>query len=120
MRFEIDRRTLLATLPAVLWSGNSFAEGYPSRLVQLIVPGLAGGGIDIVARLIQPGLAHDLGQTVIVDDRPGGNATVGAAVVAHAPPDGYTILTSTSGPIINALGKHSPMNRKKICCRFPV
>jgi tripartite-type tricarboxylate transporter receptor subunit TctC len=67
------------------------------------VPGLAGGGIDIVARVIEPVLSRNLAQTVIVDDRPGGNATVGAGVVAHAPPDGYTILTSTSGPIINAL-----------------
>ena len=69
-----------------------------------MVPGLAGGGIDIVARLIEPGLSRDLGQKVIVDDRPGGNATLGTGVVAHAAPDGYTILISTSGPVINALG----------------
>lgn len=105
MQFAIDRRTLLATVAAAIWNGASFAEGYPSRLVKLVVPGLAGGGVDIVARLIEPGLSKDLAQTVIVDDRPGGNATVGAAVVAHAPPDGYTVLISTSGPIINALGE---------------
>jgi len=104
MQFDMGRRILLAGLTAAFWRGTSFAERYPSRLVKLVVPGLPGGGIDIVARLIGPGLSRDLAQTVIVDDRPGGNATVGAAVVAHAPPDGYTVLISTSGPIINALG----------------
>jgi tripartite-type tricarboxylate transporter receptor subunit TctC len=80
------------------------ADEFPSRVIKLVVPGLAGGGIDIVARLIEPAMSNNLGQRVIVDDRAGGNATVGAAWVAHAAPDGYTLLISTSGPIINALG----------------
>lgn len=108
----VDRRMLLVGLSAFC-SVASFAEEYPSRLVKLVVPGLAGGGIDIVARLVEPGLSHDLAETVIVDDRPGGNATVGAAVVAHALPDGYTVLISTSGPIVNALGENLTYDPEK-------
>jgi tripartite-type tricarboxylate transporter receptor subunit TctC len=89
----------------ILGAANLAAsEDYPARFIKLIVPGLAGGGVDIVARLIEPGMTQNFGQKVVIDDRAGGNATLGAALVAHADPDGYAILISTSGPIINALG----------------
>ena len=100
----VVRLLMLAGFLAIPATSPHAGEEFPSHVVKLIVPGLAGGGIDIVARLVEPAVSRNLGQRMIVDDRPGGNATVGAALVAHAAPDGYTILISTSGPIINALG----------------
>jgi len=83
--------------------GFASCEESPSRIVKLVVGAPAGGGIDIVARLIEPVMSQSLGQKIIVDNRPGANQSIGAGFVAHSPPDGYTMLISTSGPVTNAL-----------------
>ena len=88
--------------------GFASCEEFPSRLIKLVVGAPAGGGIDIVARLIEPVMSQDLGQKIIVDNRPGANQSLGAGFVAHAPADGYTMLISTSGPVTNALGAQVP------------
>jgi tripartite-type tricarboxylate transporter receptor subunit TctC len=69
---------------------------YPSRAVRLVVPSSAGGGSDIVARIIAPKLGERLGQQVIVDNRAGAGTMIGGEVVAKAPPDGYTLLMGIS------------------------
>jgi len=71
---------------------SAFAQSYPSQTVKLVVPFPAGGGVDLVARLIAPSLAIELGQTVIVENRAGAGGALGAAAVAQSPPDGYTLL----------------------------
>lgn len=88
---------------------------YPSQPVKLVVPYPAGAGIDIVARLIAPRLSDRLGQTVIVDNRPGAGAVVGVQAVARAEPDGYTLLMADAGPLaINpALNPHLPYNSQR-------
>jgi tripartite-type tricarboxylate transporter receptor subunit TctC len=68
------------------------AADYPDRPIQLIVPYAAGGATDTVARLLQEGMQKQLGQPVLVVNRPGGNTIVGTQSVAHATPDGYTII----------------------------
>ena len=74
---------------------------YPSKPVRVIVPYSAGGGADTLARTIFGKLSEKLGQQFIIDNRPGGGGTIGAAVVAKAPPDGYTILYDATAFSVN-------------------
>ena len=74
----------------------------PSKTVTIIVPYSPGGGTDAVGRLVAKALEEKWGQTVIVDNRTGGNGSVGAAIVARAPPDGHTMVLAVSGIAINA------------------
>ncbi len=75
------------------------AQAWPAKPLRIVVTFPPGGSSDIVARLIAPGLAEKLGQSVVVDNRPGGGATIGAAEVARAPADGYTLMLSNTAPI---------------------
>jgi tripartite-type tricarboxylate transporter receptor subunit TctC len=70
---------------------------YPTKPVHLIVPFPAGGGADNLARLIMPNVAKALGQPIIIENKAGAGGNVGAELVAHAPPDGYTLLYGTNG-----------------------
>lgn len=77
------------------------AQDYPNRQVRVIVPYPAGGGTDLVARLIVPKLADRWKQTVIIDNKGGASGILGSEIVAKAPPDGYTLLIMTSAHTIN-------------------
>lgn len=97
---RLARRALLAA-PAVL-AAPAFAQSFPNRPLRLVVPFAAGGSADASARMLADPLGAALGQPVVVDNRPGGGATVGALFVARATPDGHTLLYGTPGPqIIN-------------------
>ena len=72
---------------------------YPERPIRLIVGQAAGGATDIVARAFAKRLGDELGQTVVVDNRAGAGGIIGTALVATSPPDGYTLLVGTNGPI---------------------
>lgn len=91
----ITRRTALtaALLPMVK---QAQAQSWPSRPIRLIVPFAPGGTTDVVGRLAAERLAIRLGQPVLVENRPGAGATLGAALVAKAEPDGHTLLVSSS------------------------
>ncbi len=90
-------------------------EPYPSHAIKLVVPLAAGGGADIVARLVAERLSQRLGQVVVVDNRAGGGTVIGAAFVAKAPPDGYTLLwgTATTHAINASLVKNLPYDPVK-------
>lgn len=97
------RRTLsllaIATwiMSAVGWCGTATAQDYPNRPIRLVVTFAAGGSSDVLARLVANAMSKGLGQTIFVENRPGAGGRVGAAVVAHATPDGYTLLFGTIG-----------------------
>src|SRR5437763_1736190 len=90
-------RLLLAAM--LLIAGNAFAQGWPTKPVRVIVTFAPGGSSDIVARLIAVPLQTELGQTILVDNKPGAGGTIGALEAARAAPDGYTLLLSNSSPI---------------------
>jgi tripartite-type tricarboxylate transporter receptor subunit TctC len=79
----------------------ALAQEYPARPIQFVIPFTPGGSTDAVGRLIAQRLAAVLGQTVVIDNRPGAGTNIGSAFVAKAPPDGYTVLEATSSLAIN-------------------
>jgi tripartite-type tricarboxylate transporter receptor subunit TctC len=74
----------------------ALAQDYPTRTIRMVVPSSPGGGTDLTARTIAPKLSELLGQQVVVENRPGGGTLIGNDIVAHAPPDGYTLLMGVS------------------------
>src|SRR5579862_6510236 len=77
------------------------ADTYPSRPVHLIVFYAAGGGNDIVARLMGQWLSQRLGQSFVIENRPGGSGNIGTEYVIRAPADGYTLLLSSTANVVN-------------------
>ena len=89
----------------------AFAQGsYPSHAIQMVVPFSAGGGADETARELARRMSVILGQTIVVDNRPGAGNSVGEAIVARAPADGYTLLYDTSPFAVNASLRKLPFN----------
>jgi tripartite-type tricarboxylate transporter receptor subunit TctC len=90
----------LTMLSALICAASASAQDYPSRTIRIIVPIAAGGTGDIFARALGNELQKRWGQTVIVDNRPGGSNNIGARACAEAAADGYTICLMQSTPII--------------------
>ena len=90
---------LIASLPAAGIAAEP--EKYPSKPVRFVVPYAPGGGSDITARAIGQKLGESLGQTFVVDSRPGASGLVGTELVAKSPPDGYTLILADSAHTIN-------------------
>jgi tripartite-type tricarboxylate transporter receptor subunit TctC len=90
-------RFFIAAALAVFPEGGTTAQGWPSRPVTYIVPFSAGSGPDVLARNISNELTAKFNQPLIVENRPGANGNIGAAVVSKAAPDGYTFLSVTPG-----------------------
>jgi tripartite-type tricarboxylate transporter receptor subunit TctC len=98
-------------LPLTACSRDAWAQSYPSRPIRWIVSFAAGGGNDIVARLMGPFLSEKLGQQIIVEDRGGAGGNIGMAAVLASPPDGYTIGFVAPNNAINAtLYDHLPFD----------
>lgn len=95
------RPRLLCLLAIAVAAPLLQAQSYPQRPVRFIVPFAPGGTSDIVGRLMGTALGDELGQTFVIDNRAGAGATIGTAIVARAPADGYTLLVSHSGMAIN-------------------
>jgi len=94
--FRCALRICFSALCALLLgAASAHAQEYPNQTVKIVVPFVAGGGVDVVARIVAPRLAEELGQSVIIENRGGAGGMLGAAAVAQAPPDGYTLLFGT-------------------------
>jgi tripartite-type tricarboxylate transporter receptor subunit TctC len=102
----IARISLLAIAVAVSASSGATAQDYPSRLIKLVVPSPPGGPHEIVVRTLADRMSSALGQTVIVENRPGAGGVIGAKSVAGAAPDGYTLLVSAPGALVVAPTLH--------------
>jgi tripartite-type tricarboxylate transporter receptor subunit TctC len=105
---------VLAAVTAAFIGSAAQAQDYPNRTIKVVVPFAAGGAVDVLARLVAAKLADQVGQTIIIENRPGAGGTLGADAVAKAAPDGYTILQNTNGAAIApALYKSLPFDATK-------
>src|SRR3954454_4686252 len=93
------RIAIAAVVATLALAGAANAQTYPNAQVRLIVPTSPGGVTDTMARIVAQRLTESLGQSVIVDNRAGGNGSVGAVAVAHAPTDGLTLLVTSDATI---------------------
>ena len=100
---------------AVLVAAPALAQDYPNQPIKWIVPYPAGGGTDIFARTLADSMKNTLGQQLIIDNRPGASTNIGAEYVAHAPADGYTIMSGDNAAMAfnEHLFKKLPYNPAK-------
>jgi tripartite-type tricarboxylate transporter receptor subunit TctC len=100
----MQRRHILTTLAAgaTSFAWPAAAQAWPARPIKLVVPFPAGSSPDIIARVIAEPLGAALKQSIVVDNRPGAGGNVGTGAVAHAEPDGYTLLFTIQGPLVTA------------------
>lgn len=116
-RNEISRRlAVAAALVAASMSSTAFSqERYPLRPIKIVVGYVAGGTNDILARIVATELSSALGQSVVVDNKPGASAIIAAQLVAKAPADGYTLMLGGTGPMAfnSALYSNLPYNPAK-------
>jgi|SRR5579871_6846937 len=104
----------LALLAATPWTARAQTP-YPNRIIKLVVGFAAGGGNDIIARIIAAKMQEDFGQTVIVENRPGASGALSAEYVKRAAPDGYTLLVGASGAmtVVPAISVNPPYHGTK-------
>jgi len=108
------RQLAFAAAWLALTSASAFAQNYPNRPIRVLVPFAAGGAVDTLARLVGQKLSENLGQPVIIENRPGAGGNLASDVLAKAPPDGYTVLQTVNGLAISpSLYKTLPFNVEK-------
>src|SRR6185369_9145476 len=113
MTLSLSRRhTLTLAAGAAVAPFGAFAQAWPSRPVRWVVAYPAGGGSDFLARQLAPQMGKQMGQTIVVDNRPGAAGIIGTEAASKAPGDGYTLLTGDNGAMVfhTALYKSLPYN----------
>jgi tripartite-type tricarboxylate transporter receptor subunit TctC len=104
----------LVCLSGVSIAGLAQAQSWPTKPIKFIVPYPPGGGTDVIARIVQEPLAKELGQQVIIDNRGGAGGSIGSALAAQSPSDGYTVLFTLSSHTINpAIYSKLPFDTEK-------
>jgi len=116
--------TLFALAAACLAAGHHAAGqapgDYPSRPIRLVLPASPGGPVDVIGRTMSAGLAEALGQQIVIDNRAGAGGIIGAEIVAHANPDGYTLMFAHSGPLAIEAALHSKLSYSPVKDFAPV
>ncbi len=97
----LKRRSVVLGAASASLAAPALAQGFPSKPIRLVVPYSAGGGADTTARLIAPKLQEALGQTVVIDNKPGAGGAIGDDFVAKASPDGHTLLIGAFAHAVN-------------------
>jgi tripartite-type tricarboxylate transporter receptor subunit TctC len=100
---------LLAFIAFAALSAAAVAQPYPNKPVRVFVPYPPGGGTDVLARIVAPKLSENLGQQVVIDNRPGAGGTLGSAIAARAPADGYNLLILNTLPHTSAAGLYAKL-----------
>ena len=105
---------LLCAIVAAAWQ-PAYGQSYPSKPIRMIIPYPPGGGADTIMRPFVQYLAERLGQQIVVDNRGGGGGAIGMEAVAHAVPDGYTIVTASplSSPSTRPSTRNCPTIRSR-------
>ncbi|MCG7328275.1 MULTISPECIES: Bug family tripartite tricarboxylate transporter substrate binding protein [Achromobacter] len=106
-------RPLAAAIGLATAFGAAHAAGYPEQPITVVVPYSAGGGADNAARIIAQGMGEVAGQSVVIENKGGASGSIGAAFVARAKPDGYTVLYDASSFSINPVLRKLPYDAKK-------
>lgn len=128
MKTSLTRRLFgLASIAALAAPGLAIADTWPSKPVRWVVAYPAGGGSDFLARQLAPQLGKQLGQTIVIDNRPGAAGIIGTDNAAKSAPDGYTIVTGDNGAMVfhSAMYKKLPYDPKDLVpvgfmARFPL
>src|SRR5215813_6735103 len=97
----VVRLVLSALLIAALAATGASAQNYPNRTITMVVPFAAGGLTDVPARVLAAMLQERIGQTIVVENKPGGSGTVGGAYAVRAVPDGYTLFANSIADVQN-------------------
>jgi tripartite-type tricarboxylate transporter receptor subunit TctC len=95
-------KTLAVLLLLACGAGASLAQSFPARPLRIIVPVVPGGGLDFIARLLAPKLSESLGQTIVVDNRPGASGVIAMELTARATPDGHNLMVYSATHVIYA------------------
>ncbi len=112
----MTRRDLIAATTALMFTlalgaGSAVAQDYPNRPIKIVVGFAPGGGVDTVARLLGQEMSKSLGQSIVIENRPGAAGTIGAAAAARSEPDGYTLVMFPGGhPLYGATHKSLPFD----------
>ena len=105
------RNRFVVLLVAALAAPLAMAQGFPSKPIRIVVPFAAGGAVDVVARAVGQRMSEQMGSPVVVENRPGASANLGAELVSKAAPDGYTLLMGANGLATNVtLFKNLPFD----------
>jgi tripartite-type tricarboxylate transporter receptor subunit TctC len=97
----MNRKLILGTVALLGLSAHVHAQDYPTKSVRFVVPFPPGGGTDTLARIAGQHLSKSMGQSVVIDNRPGAGANIGAEIAARAAPDGYTVLMGNIAHAVN-------------------
>jgi tripartite-type tricarboxylate transporter receptor subunit TctC len=100
---RLTRSLFAALLAAGLAAGAAAQDNYPSQPVRIVVPYPAGGSTDLIARQFGEQLGKELGQPVLIDNKPGGGTNIGAEIVARSKADGYTLLFANNSQVLNPI-----------------
>src|SRR5688500_11019502 len=98
-------RLIIAALFAIGFGSGPALSAFPDKPIRLILSFPPGGSSDAIARIVQPGLERELGQPIVIENRPGAGGTIAIGAIAKAPPDGYSIGLGGAGALVTNIGQ---------------